>query len=426
MRTRTGKTRVFCGRRFLLATAAVAALAAMAPASALAALDDLTTNLTSVDATVNRRDVDRLGAHVAGDTGGGEHDSGERDAVHAVSRATGHDPARPGCCSRSPTDEAARAGDCAGREDDERGREDDGARREHRPVDGRPRRPAGSTGCRAGRHDRAASHAASRKYRAAGVTPVVTTVQQATAPVLTTMQQTAAPVVATVAQVAAPAVAVVSPLVQQTTEAATQVVAPLLETTQQALDPVVTTAQQAVTPLTGRAAQHDAPLTGPVQDAATPTPEQGSVGGPTQQPGVAEPARVNPAPTTDDVTVTARPAAGAAAHTRGGAGNGSFGSPRAPQTGFVASFTPESAVHETPATRHSSASPVRAPGPFAPGKPSGFSATPGAGGGSIFVPLFAVIAAMLLLAAQGVGRRLRPTLAPPRLPILALSLERPG
>ena len=52
MRTRTGKTRVFCGRRFLLATAAGAVLA-MAPASAFAGLDDLTTNLTDVDATVN-------------------------------------------------------------------------------------------------------------------------------------------------------------------------------------------------------------------------------------------------------------------------------------------------------------------------------------------------------------------------------------
>jgi hypothetical protein len=47
-------------------------------------------------------------------------------------------------------------------------------------------------------------------------------------------------------------------------------------------------------------------------------------------------------------------------------------------------------------------------------------------GSGIFVPLVALAAAMLFLAAQRVGRRLRPAVASPRLPILALSLERPG
>ena len=72
------------------------------------------------------------------------------------------------------------------------------------------------------------------------------------------------------------------------------------------------------------------------------------------------------------------------------------------------------------------ASPVpRDPVPFAPGSPlSGLaSASASAGAGAL---LLAALAATLLLAAPGLGRRLRPKLAPWPQPIPQLSLERPG
>jgi hypothetical protein len=71
----------------------------------------------------------------------------------------------------------------------------------------------------------------------------------------------------------------------------------------------------------------------------------------------------------------------------------------------------------------------RAPTTPTPGGPLGILSTAfasGTGGGALFVFLLAALAAALHLAAPGLGRRLRSALAPWPLPILELSLERPG
>ncbi len=69
----------------------------------------------------------------------------------------------------------------------------------------------------------------------------------------------------------------------------------------------------------------------------------------------------------------------------------------------------------------------RIPQPFAPGGPlSGLASASATAGAGALVPLLAALAAALLLAAPGLGRRLRPGLAPWPQPILPLSLERPG
>jgi hypothetical protein len=66
-----------------------------------------------------------------------------------------------------------------------------------------------------------------------------------------------------------------------------------------------------------------------------------------------------------------------------------------------------------------------APAPFAPGGPlSGLAWASASAGAGAF--LLAVLAAALLLAAPGLGRRLRLILAPWPQPILQVSLERPG
>jgi hypothetical protein len=68
-----------------------------------------------------------------------------------------------------------------------------------------------------------------------------------------------------------------------------------------------------------------------------------------------------------------------------------------------------------------------APAPFAPGAPlSGFASASAAAGAGVFALLLAALAGALIMAAPGLGRRLRPGLAPGPQPIPQLSLERPG
>jgi len=252
------------------------------------------------------------------------------------------------------------------------------------------------------------------------VQPVVTTVQQTTAPVLTAVAQITPPVLAAVDQVAAAAAG--SPLVEQALQTATQVVAPIVDETGQVLQPVAKATEQVHGRLAASAERDGVPLGGPVQDPTTSTREPGSVGGPTQQSGVVGPARE-----TADTVRTSSPASQTSPFGRRHA------SSRADQAmpAFPLGLEPlvptqDTTLDTSSSPRHTSASPAPAPRPFAPGAPFGFFATTAAGGASFFVPLFAVVAAIFLLAAQGVGRRLRPTKAPPQLPILALSLERPG
>lgn len=82
----------------------------------------------------------------------------------------------------------------------------------------------------------------------------------------------------------------------------------------------------------------------------------------------------------------------------------------------------------SPGSRGTSAvRPSNSPMPTAPGGPPGAlgSAFTSAAAGALVIFL-AALAAALLLAAPGLGRRLRPTLAPWPLPDPQLSLERPG
>jgi hypothetical protein len=79
------------------------------------------------------------------------------------------------------------------------------------------------------------------------------------------------------------------------------------------------------------------------------------------------------------------------------------------------------------ATHTARAGSSRTPAPTGPWGPLGsltsVSAAPGSGAMLVF---FAALAAIFLLAAPGVGRRLRPALAPWPLPLSLASLERPG
>jgi hypothetical protein len=261
------------------------------------------------------------------------------------------------------------------------------------------------------------------------VTPVTTMVQQTAAPVVSTVEQTTAPLVTTVQQAAAPVLETTAPLLQTTAplvttvdETLAPVLQPALETTQDVLAPVVTTTQQALVPVADPLAHSAAPLAGSVRQTTTPEGQAGrSDGGSTTAPGVVAPVQA------DDLRPTP------AAPTAGGSASRTPSPIRlevqrtpievAPWLGS----TLEPGLDSASGRHHATASPERLPGPSAPDGHGGFSVSSAPGGsGSFFVPLFAVLAATLLLAAQGVGRRLRLTPTPPQLPILATSLERPG
>ena len=408
MRPRLRKTRAFSGRRLGLATAAVVALAGFAPTTAFAALDDFTTSLTEADATVAdvTSTVTELTAPVsqATQTTQTSNPTPVAEPVQQVTTASPPPvvaetvapltkPLEPATAPlANTTNEVAKA---------------------TTPVTSVVQSATAPVTTPV---ERAAAPVLQAVQQTAQ--PVVATVQRATAPVVATVAQAAAPVLATVDQVAAPTVAAVSPLLQQT---AAQVIAPIVDTTGQILEPVAKATVQAMAPLDSRAARNDAPPLGPVQATTTPSSHTGSVGGPTHQPGVVGPARVAPAP--------AETASSPSPVRRHGAGAAQRLTPPTQRPRVVPVLMPEdaAAVNGSPSSSHATVSQTRAPDhPFAPDRPFGFSATAATGGASFFVPLFAVIAAIFLLAALGVGRRLRPALAPPRLPILALSLERPG
>jgi hypothetical protein len=267
--------------------------------------------------------------------------------------------------------------------------------------------------------------------------PVVARVEQAAAPTLTAVTDTAAPLVATATQAAQPLVQAAAPLLQTTgqtialvTTTVEQTVAPVLDTAQQALAPVVNTTSQVVAPL---ASAGESLLVTAAPEAATSDRGAGRlVGGPTVPPqAVAEPA---PATTPEPESPSLSPSTPIR---RDGTHPRAVSDTRAPSAPAATASTPLPAplwtgVADTlPGSQTGSPGAKAAPGggsqPFSPSSPFGFasSAVPPAGSG-IFVPLVALAAAMLFLAAQRVGRRLRPAVASPRLPILALSLERPG
>jgi hypothetical protein len=268
-------------------------------------------------------------------------------------------------------------------------------------------------------------------------TPVATTVQQAAAPVVAAAERTAAPVLRTVERAAEPVVSTVQQTARPLVTAVRQTAAPALEASQLGLTPVVTTTRQVLDPVLSSLTQVTSRLAGARGQATTPGREAvRPAGGPAaQSPGVVQPgtltvgpelaiAPVDEALTTPfrrlEETAVATPRPHSRAARRQEPGTTSF------DPGSWLGATPWSDRETAPGVRPATAAPAT-PGPLAPTWPFGFSLSAAPfSGGAFFVPLFAALAATFLLAAQGVGRRLRPALAPLRLPVLALSLERPG
>jgi hypothetical protein len=208
-------------------------------------------------------------------------------------------------------------------------------------------------------------------------------------------------------------------------QTATQIIAPLVTTVEQLAAPVLTTAGQVVAPIASAAENVIAPV------ATSGTASQ-LIAGVEQDvaPAIVAPALASSEPLTPGTTTEANGVQPTIRMTeaivpkRGSSAISTM--PATPVTDSFASLPSASQV--APNAREATASPSRESQPFGPARPHGFPAsagTAGAGGGST-APLFAALAAILLLAAPGLGRRLRLRLAPRPLPILATSLERPG
>ena len=281
---------------------------------------------------------------------------------------------------------------------------------------------------------------------AAPVTQATAPVAAQAATVSAPAAQTAAPVVA---QVAAPVVQAVEPVRQQTA-------APVLESVQPVLDaaaPMLEAAQ----PLTAPLAETAEPLlqaTAPVLDTSAPlldstaaNPRQSAPGerlATTLQPGETgtPPASVDAAPQLMPISAPAS----AASSTSTSPG---FFTAAAPREHRLAADTSESAtarsitsgrptddiwptigtsVHEGRTTHAATrVGRSRMPGPNEPTGPLGFlGAISAAFGSSGALLLFAALAAFILVVAPGLGRRLRPAMAPWPPPIPLASLERPG
>jgi hypothetical protein len=292
------------------------------------------------------------------------------------------------------------------------------------------------------------------------VAQATTPVAQAAAPVTAPAAKVVAPVAqaaAPVTQAAAPVVAQVAMPVTKAAEPVLEQTAPVLESVQPLVDaaaPVLAAAQPLVEPLASPVVDAAAPLmdatapaietTAPLLDATTPalrasastqhdaTPEPGaaSTGTPTSSEGVV----LEPVPSGPDIPalLTSPPA-----DTRAAAPPGRLEVPgqslrdsawaagtRGPSDRWQTTFT---AHRDGRATHTARAGAPRTPSPTGPGGPLGFlaavSAAFASSGALIF---FAALAAIILVAAPGLGRRLRPAMAPWPLPIPLPSLERPG
>ena len=276
---------------------------------------------------------------------------------------------------------------------------------------------------------------------------------QATAPVAQTAGSVASPAAPVVAQAVAPVAQAAAPVTQAAAPAVAQVTAPVAQAVnpvvQPVAGPVLTSIEpvlEAAEPLTAPLLEATAPLleaAGPALEATAPLPE------------TATQARMSSSPAT-----VPSPASGAASVGDAAAQSTSTSVPgTAPPTPLAASDSPRpSASRDTEAdvtgrshgaiaaiewsspwpppdvaprdgrTRHTAtAGSSRMPKPTGPSGPLGFltsvSAAPGSGALLVF---FAALAAIILVAAPGLGRRLRPDMAPWPLPITLASLERPG
>jgi hypothetical protein len=286
---------------------------------------------------------------------------------------------------------------------------------------------------------------------AAAVAPVVAAapVAQAAAPPTAPDAEAAAPVVeaaATAAQAVAQTAAPVEQVVREATQATQPAVDEVAQTASETLQPATETAA-AVTRTTvpeatkaaGKIAKRATEVvTTAARTATTATGEQRSLEAPARVPVAAEPVAVPTidelrpstptpsagsqetdlhAPATTDVTspsVTTK-VSGAPRNRAAGVPIGSS----APATG------PDITIARGEDTRQSSRS-----GPRLPDVPSGplqaLLHASASGGAGALVLLLAALAGALFVAAPGLGRWLRPRLAPWPQPIPHLSLERPG
>jgi hypothetical protein len=266
--------------------------------------------------------------------------------------------------------------------------------------------------------------------------------------------QAAAPIVQPVAQAAAPVLAAVEPVVQA---AAPVLVAaqPILVAAQPVLDagaPIL----EATSPLlesTGPLLESSAPLlgsTGPLSSSTRQILSSGSSPGtpqtgiaatpgsslPASAPAAAETAAplITPvaATTPSGVPVSGDPVTVAVApSTRDRRPVFRAGRDATPTIGYATGMeysaaTPAASTDGQRARTAKAVSPDR-PAPNVPSGPIGFLAAISAAFASSAALLFvAALAAVFLLVAPGLGRRLRPRLASRPLPIYLISLERPG
>jgi hypothetical protein len=263
------------------------------------------------------------------------------------------------------------------------------------------------------------------------VAPIVGEAAKPVAAVTQPVAQATAPV----AQVATPGPKAAEPVLAQT--------APVLESVQPLVEPLASPVVEAAAPLLGATApvmETTAPpldATTPARRASAPTrhgatsePGAASSGTPTSSEGVVSEA----APTGADIptlltsppsdTRAAAPPERLEVHGRSLRDSTWAAGDRGPSDGWQTTFT---AYRDGRGTHTAKAGTPRAPSPTEPGGLLGFLAAVSAAFASSGALLFfAALAAIILVAAPGLGRRLRPPLAPWPLPIPLPSLERPG
>ena len=274
------------------------------------------------------------------------------------------------------------------------------------------------------------------------VAQAVAPVAQAAAPVT----QAAAPAVA---QVTAPVAQAVNPVVQQVAGPALTAVQPVVQPVLQATAPVLTSIEpvlEAAEPLTAPLLEATAPLleaTGPALEVTAPLLETATQARMSPSSTVVPPPGLGAASAGDaaaqststsvsetvppTLLVATDPPRPSASRDAGAVTTG----PSRGATASIESSPPWASAEMAPRdgrTGHTAtAGPSRLPKPTAPSRPLGFltsvSAAPGSGALLVF---FAALAAIILVAAPGLGRRLRPDMAPWPLPITLASLERPG
>lgn len=271
-------------------------------------------------------------------------------------------------------------------------------------------------------------------------------------------REVAAPVTAPVAQAAAPVTQAAAPVVAQVATPVTNAAEPVLEQTARVLEsvqpladaaaPVADPAQPVVEPVTTPLAEVVTPViettmplldstssalrtSAPAQHIAAPEPSAAGTGTATSTEGVVpEPApggrsaipELLTRPPADTRTAAARERIAGPDQplrdSRWAAGD------RGPSNTWRATFT---APGHGRTTHTAKASASRAPSPTEPSGPIGFlaavSATFASSGALI---LFAAVAAFIIVAAPGLGRRFRPAMAPWPQPTPLPSLERPG